>query len=196
MTEAGLSIDVEPLVGAAARGLRAGFVELLRDVVAGGASVGFLDPLADDEAAAYWDAVFAEVDAGSRRLFAVREGDRVLGTIQLAIPWKPNARHRAAVEKLLVHTTARRQGLGTLLMRAAEDAAVAVGRTLLILDTRAGDLAGRLYEKLGYVRAGVIPGYALNPAGRPQAAAFYYRDLRDNDGHMLGESDTPPRDFP
>ena len=81
-------------------------------------------------------------------------------------------------------------------MHKAEDAAAGLGRTLLVLDTRAGDPCGRLYEKLGYVRAGVIPGYALSPAGRPQASAFYYRDLRDNDGHMLGESDTPPRDFP
>jgi ribosomal protein S18 acetylase RimI-like enzyme len=195
MTETGLMIDVEPLAGTAARGLRAGFVELLRDVVAGGASVGFLDPLPDDEAAAYWDGVFAEVDAGSRLLFAVRDGGRVLGSVQLAIPWKPNARHRAEVEKLLVHTSARRQGLGTALMRHLEDVAAARGRTLLVLDTRAGDVAGRLYERLGYVRAGVIPGYALSPTGRPQASAFYYRDLRDNDGHLLGESDSPPRDF-
>ena len=94
-----------------------------------------------------------------------------------------------------MYTSARRQGLGTLLLRAAENAAIRLGRTLLLLDTRAGDPAGRLYDKLGYVRAGVIPGYALNPAGRLQASAFYYRDLRDNDGHMLGESDAPPRDF-
>lgn len=196
MTVAGPTADVEPLTATAGRGLRAGFVDLLRDAVTNGASVGFLDPLPDDEAAAYWDGVFAEVEDGSRLLFAARDGDRVLGCVQLAIPWKPNARHRAAVEKLLVHTGVRRQGLGTALMRRAEDAAARLGRTLLVLDTRAGDPAGRLYERLGYVRAGVIPGYALSPAGRPQAAAFYYRDLRDNDGHMLGESDTPPRTFP
>src|SRR5262245_43204015 len=180
MTVAGPIADVESLTATVARGLRAEFVDLLRDVVAGGASVGFLDPLPDDEAADYWDAVFAEVDAGSRLLFVVRDGTRVLGSVQLAIPWKPNARHRAAVEKLLVHTSARRQGLGTTLLRTAEDAAARLGRTLLVLDTRAGEPAGRLYEKLGYVRAGVIPGYALSPAGRPQASAFYYRDLRDN----------------
>jgi acetyltransferase len=196
MTEAGPIADVDQLAAAEARALRAGFVELLRDAVAGGASVGFLDPLPDDEAAAYWDSVFAEVAAGTRLLFALADGDRVLGSVQLAIPWKPNARHRAEVQKLLVHTSARRQGLGTVLMRKAEDVAVGLGRTLLILDTRAGDGAGRLYEKLGYVRAGVIPGYALSPAGRPQATAFYYRNLRDHDGHMLGESDTPPREFP
>jgi ribosomal protein S18 acetylase RimI-like enzyme len=187
--------EIERLGGREARALRAGFVELLRDAVAGGASIGFLDPLSDDAAAAYWDRVFDEVDAGDRLLFATRDGAEVLGSVQLAIPAKPNARHRVAVEKLLVHSTARRRGLGTALMRAAEDAAARVGRYLLVLDTEAGDRAGRLYERLGYVRVGVIPGYALSPAGRPLGGAFYYRNLRDNDAHMLGESDTPPRDF-
>jgi acetyltransferase len=195
MTDTTVLAQVELLAGRDARGLRAGFVELLRDVVNGGASVGFLDPLSDDEAAEYWDDVFDDVEARDRLLFVVRDGDRVLGSVQLAIPPKPNARHRAAVEKLLVHSTVRRQGFGMALMRAGEDAAIALGRTLVVLDTRAGDPAGRLYEQLGYVRAGVIPGYALSTTGRPQATAIYYRDLRDNDAHMLGESNTPPRDF-
>ena len=195
MTDVGVVAEVERLGGRECAGLRAGFVELLRDAVAGGASVGFLDPLSDDEAAAYWDGVFAEVEAGGRLLFAVRDGDEVLGSVQLAIPAKPNARHRVEVQKLLVHAAVRRRGLGTALMRAAEDAAARTGRYLLVLDTEAGDRAGRLYERLGYVRAGVIPGYALSPAGRPLGGAFYYRNLKDHDAHMLGESDTPPRDF-
>ena len=195
MTDTGVMAEVERLGGREARASRAGFVELLRDAVAGGASVGFLDPLPDDEAAAYWDGVFAEVEAGTRLLFVVRDGDEVLGSVQLAIPAKPNARHRVAVEKLLVHSSARRRGLGTALMRAAEDATARMGRHLLVLDTEAGDRAGRLYERLGYVRAGVIPGYALSPTGRPLGGAFYYRNLRDHDAHMIGESDTPPREF-
>jgi acetyltransferase len=195
MTTAPPIVDVQQLNGRDARALRASFVELLLDAVNSGASVGFLEPLPDDEAAAYWDGVFADIEVGSRLLLVVRDDQRILGSVQIAIPDKPNARHRAAVEKLLVHTSARRQGLGTLLLTAAENAAIQLGRTLLVLDTRAGDPAGRLYEKLGYVRIGVIPGYALAPTGRPQAAAFYYRDLRDSDPHMLGESDTPLRDF-
>jgi acetyltransferase len=195
MTDAVVIPQVEPLSGRAARVVRAGLVELLRDAVAGGASVGFLNPLTEAAAAVYWDGVFAEVDSHDRLLFLVRDGDQVLGSVQLNIPPKPNARHRAEVEKLLVHASARRRGLGTALMRAAEDAAIRLGRPLLVLDTRAGDPAGRLYERLGYVRAGVIPGYALSQTGRPQATAIYYRDLRDTDGHMLGESVTPPRDF-
>ena len=195
MTEAGTIVDVQQVTARAAYALRAGFVELIRDAVASGASVGFLEPLPIDEAARYWDDVLNEVEAGSRLLFVVQEDDQLLGSVQIAIPWQPNGRHRASVEKLLVHTSARRQGLGTLLLRAAENAAIRLGRTLLLLDTRAGDTAGRLYEKLGYIRAGVVPGFAMTPAGRLQASAFYYRDLRDNDGHMLGESDAPLHEF-
>jgi acetyltransferase len=194
MTEV-MSAAAEPVGGREARRLKAGFVELLRDAVEAGASVGFLAPLPDDEAVAYWDDVFAEVEAGRRRLFVIRDGDRVLGSVQLEIPAKPNARHRAEVQKLLVHTGARRRGLGTALLRAAEDAAIGLGRCLLVLDTRAGDPAGKLYERLGYHRAGVIPGYALSVHGRPESTAIYYRDLRDNDAHMIGESDSPPRNF-
>jgi ribosomal protein S18 acetylase RimI-like enzyme len=195
MTDADVLVGVERVTGREARALRPGLVELLRDAVGHGASVGFLDPLADDEAAAYWDGVFAEVDGGGRLLLVVREADQVLGSVQLAIPDQPNAGHRISVEKLLVHTTVRRRGLGTELLRAAEDAAARMGRYLLVLDTRAGDPAGRLYERLGYIRSGVVPGYALSPRGRPESAAFYYRDLRDDDAHMLGESDNPPRTF-
>jgi hypothetical protein len=38
------------------------------------------------------------------------------------------------------------------------------GRTLLVLDTANG-AAERLYEREGWTRAGIIPGYALWPAG-------------------------------
>lgn len=47
--------------------------------------------------------------------------------------------------------------------RAAEEAARAAKRTLLTLDTRAGDAGEVLYRMLGYTEAGRFPGYALNP---------------------------------
>ena len=40
----------------------------------------------------------------------------------------------ADLAKMLVHRRARRQGLGEGLMRAAEDAARAAGKTLLVLE--------------------------------------------------------------
>jgi len=77
---------------------------------------------------------------------------------------------------MLVHRRARRRGIGAQLMRAAEAAALAHGRSLLVLDT-ASDDARRLYERLGWQRCGDIPGFALLPDGQPCSTTYYYRQL-------------------
>jgi len=69
--------------------------------------------------------------------------------VQLALATQPNAQHRAEVQKLMVHTRARRQGIGQALMTAVEVIARAAGRTLLVLDTRRGDGSEQLYLKDG-----------------------------------------------
>jgi GNAT superfamily N-acetyltransferase len=88
-----------------------------------------------------------------------------------------NQPHRGDVAKMLVRRSARRQGLGARLMRAAADAACAAGRTLLVLDTVTGSDAERLYASLGWTRVGVIPGYALMPDGTPCDTTYFYRTL-------------------
>ena len=50
------------------------------------------------------------------------------------------------------------------------------GKTLLVLDTASGE-AERLYERLGWERVGVIPGYALLPQGGLCDTTVYYRNL-------------------
>jgi GNAT superfamily N-acetyltransferase len=77
---------------------------------------------------------------------------------------------------MLVHRRARRHGLGAALLRAAEDAARASGRTLLVLDTASAD-AERLYARAGWVRVGEIPGYALWPRGGLCTTTVFYRQL-------------------
>ena len=53
---------------------------------------------------------------------------------------------------------------------------VACGKTLLVLDTANGE-AERLYERLGWTRVGMIPGYALLPQGGLCGTTVYYRNL-------------------
>jgi ribosomal protein S18 acetylase RimI-like enzyme len=195
MTETESIVTIEPMTAAGTLRWRSGLAELLIDSVASGASVGFLDPLSSEQSAAYWDEVFSQWRSGERLLFIAREGDRLIGSVQLVLAHLPNSMHRAEVQKLMVHTSARGHGYGTALLMAAEDEAVSRGRYLLVLDSRAGDPAGKLYEKLGYVRAGVIPGYAQSPNGRFHATAIYYRDLRDRDPSLLGDNDVPTREF-
>lgn len=157
--------------------LRPRLCEILIDCVAGGASVGFLDPLDHAEADQYWRRVENAV-AGGRRLVLVAEsslGD-VAGTVQLDLNTMPNQPHRATVSKLLVHRSERRRGIGEGLMAALERVAVESGRWLLTLDTATPE-AARLYERMGWQRAGVIPDYALSPDGVPTATAFYWKRL-------------------
>jgi GNAT superfamily N-acetyltransferase len=150
--------------------------DVLLDCVDGGASVGFMLPLARERAVAFWRAVAGDVATGSRVLLVAEDAGGLCGTVQLLPARMENQPHRADVSKLLVHRRARRRGLGTALVRAAEDAARTRGRTLLVLDTAADD-AERLYVRLGWERVGAIPGYALWPAGGRCTTVLYYRDL-------------------
>ena len=169
---------VEPLTHAQAPSCRAGFVELLRDVVDGGASVGFLPPLAETEAAAYWDSVAGALNGGGRRLWIARGADgAIIGTVQLDLAGQVNGRHRAEVMKLMVHSGARQRGIGQALMEAAEAEARRLGRSTLVLDTRQGDPSEKLYRKLGWQLGGAIPLYARSADGTLHTTAFYYKPL-------------------
>lgn len=151
---------------------------LLEDAVDGGASVGFLPPLGAGEAAAYWRSVVDALRDGSRRLLVAELPERgLVGAVQLDLVMRPNARHRAEVAKLLVHRAVRRRGIGRALMLAVEEEARRLGRTTLVLDTRQGDPSERLYQSLGYQRAGVIPAYARGADGRLDGTVIYYRLL-------------------
>ena len=81
------------------------------------------------------------------------------------------------VAKMLVHRRARRRGFGAALVTAAEDAARAAGRTVLVLDTVTGGDAERLYPRIGWQRVGDVPHYALMPDSRPCATTFFYKAL-------------------
>jgi acetyltransferase len=150
---------------------------LLIDCVASGASVGFLPPVSAEEAGHYWDGVAEELPSGSRVLVVALLGGRVAGAVQLALCMKKNGRHRAEVEKLMVHTAHRGAGLGRALLGAIEQVAREHGRKLLVLDTRTGDVASALYRKCGYIEAGGIPSYALSADGRLDATTYFYKQL-------------------
>ena len=105
-------------------------------------------------------------------------GGAIVGTAQLQLIGKPNQPHRAEIAKVLVHSRARRQGLGAALMHAAEALARRAGRDLLVLDTDEASAARRLYARLGWTELGTIPRYALMPDGCDCASTFFYKDLR------------------
>lgn len=152
---------------------------LLIDCVLGGASVSFMAPLSPERATAFWSKVAEGVALGERLLLVAEgPGRELLGTVQLVLATPENQPHRADLAKMLVARAARRQGVGTALLRAAEAEARAAGRWLLVLDTVTGSPADRLYSRAGWVRVGEIPGYALWPEGGLCPTTFFYRDLR------------------
>lgn len=155
-----------------------GLIHLLQDTVASGASVGFLPPLSAEEAQHYWRTVFQEVAQDACVLLVAREAGQVVGSVQLALALKPNAQHRAEVQKLFVLSNQRRLGIGRALMHAVEQVARDCGRTLLVLDTRQGDNAERLYRKLEYCEAGVIPAYARSANGTLDGTVIFYKPLQ------------------
>jgi GNAT superfamily N-acetyltransferase len=154
-----------------------GLAGVLIDCVEGGASVSFMDPLTRDRATAFWRRVAQGVAAGERALLIAEDARGLCGTVQLVLDQPENQPHRADLAKMLVHRRARRQGLGAALMRAAESMARECGKTLLVLDTVTGGDAERLYERLGWERVGVIPGYALWPRGGLCGTTVFYRNL-------------------
>lgn len=152
--------------------------DLLVDAVQGGASVSFVAPLAHYEARDWFAGVLHEMELGRRVVLAAFMGGRVVGCAQLVLAWQSNASHRGEVQKMLVHRSARRRGIGARLMRRLEAEARALGRTLLTLDTETGSDAEHLYSHLGWTKVGVIPDYALRPDGsglRP--TSLWYRKL-------------------
>lgn len=151
--------------------------DVLIDCVEGGASVSFMLPLTRDRALVFWRHVAECVHRGERALLISEDEQGIRGTVQLHLALPENQPHRADVAKMLVHRRARRQGVGSALMRAAEAAALARGRNLLVLDTVTESAAARLYERLGWIRVGEIPEYALWPAGGRVGTTVYYRKL-------------------
>jgi GNAT superfamily N-acetyltransferase len=151
--------------------------DLLIDAIASGAAVSFLATLTVGDAEAWWRRTVSE--GNPRAIFlAARDETGIVGTVQLHPAWAPNQPHRGEIAKLLVHRRARRTGLGTRLMEAIENEARRDGYRLLTLDAKAGAEAELLYRKLGWIHAGTIPGYALDPDGRSSHdAVIFYRNL-------------------
>jgi GNAT superfamily N-acetyltransferase len=155
-----------------------GLSDVLIDCVEGGASVSFMHPLSRDRAVGFWHRVAQSVACGERALLVAEDSQGICGTVQLIFDLPENQPHRADLAKMLVHRRVRRQGVGAALMRTAEETARALGKTLLVLDTVTNSTAARLYERLGWVRVGDVPNFALMPDGMPCSTTYYYRNLQ------------------
>ncbi len=170
-------VEIRRLTAEQARQYLGELAEVLLDCVEGGASVGFMASLSQPEAQAFFETVLDGVQRGDRILLAAFIDSKLVGTAQILMAGLPNQSHRADVAKLLVLRPARGQGVGAVLMESVEQASRLAGKTLLVLDTCTGDTAERLYLRLGWTRAGVIPKYALYPDGTWCDTAIFWKQL-------------------
>lgn len=153
-----------------------GLAELLIDCVEGGASVSFMSPLSIQKASAFWRRIAATTERGERALLVAEDVNGIIGTVQLVLDLPENQPHRADLSKMLVCRRARQHGVGAAVLRAAEELARALGKSVLVLDTASHD-AERLYARLGWVRVGAVPDFALLPGGGFCDTTFFYRRL-------------------
>jgi GNAT superfamily N-acetyltransferase len=173
------SVTIRPLTPQEAREQIGALSAVLIDCVEGGASVSFMSPLTRERADAFWQGVAEGVAAGERILLVAQNPSTgmVVGTVQVILRQPENQPHRADIAKMLVHSQARRQGVGAALMRAAEEAAAKAGKTVLVLDTVTGGDAERLYERVGWMKSGIIPNYALWPKGGFCDTTVFYKQI-------------------
>jgi len=170
-------IEIRRLTEAEGRQHLGALAEVLLDCVEGGASVSFLPPLSKSTAESFFETVLAGVQRGDRILLAAFIDSKLVGTVQVLTATPPNQPHRADVAKLLVVRPARGHGVAARLMEHAEEASRLAGKTLLVLDTCEGGSAERLYLRLGWTKAGVIPKYALFPDGTWCDTAIFWKRL-------------------
>ncbi|MFK8847538.1 GNAT family N-acetyltransferase [Streptomyces sp. Ac-502] len=154
-----------------------GLADLLTDTVTGGSSLGFVTPFGRTEATAWWQAQRPAVADGTLDVWVADGPEGITGMISLVHPAKPNARHRAEIVKLLVHRTARGQGLGRTLLTTAEQAAARSGFRLLLLDTETDSAADHLYRHAGWTPYGTVPSYAADPEGALRDCTFFYKEV-------------------
>jgi acetyltransferase len=172
-----MSTSIRPVSPAELDELLPDLIDLFRETVNGGVPMGFLPPLSHDQGRNYWLSVRTELKAGTRLLLAAFTESGLVGSGQLALATRPNAPHRAEVEKLFVTTALRGHGVGKLLMAALHAAARERGRYLVLLNTRHGSRAESFYKELGYREVGPIPGWSLGPAGERYDHVILYQEL-------------------
>ena len=91
--------------------------DILVDAVAHGASVNFMAGFSADEGRAFWRSQLAGHRRGREAALVGDDGARLVATVLLTFAHQPNAPHRAEIGKMLVLSSARRQGLGRRLLR-------------------------------------------------------------------------------
>lgn len=168
---------VEALDAAAAASAERRLAALLAACVADGASLAWLAPLAPAVAQGFWRDVSSQVALGKAALLVAWLDGELAGVVLLSLDMPQNQPHRAELQKLMVVPTARRRGVGRVLLARAEQAARGIGRSLLTLDTRADTPAEALFRAAGWVELGTLPGGELGLHRQPADVVHFWKKV-------------------
>ena len=151
--------------------------DILVDAVAHGASVNFMAGFTADEGRAFWRNQLPGIADGReaalrRRRRRAAHGDRVADLRPSAQRAAPR-RDRQDARPVLGASAGSRPSPAP----AAEEAARAAGRTLLMLDTETGSAGDRLYRSCGWTEIGSVPDHAFRPDGRLAETTLFYKKL-------------------
>jgi len=150
---------------------------LLVETVAEGGSVSYMHPLPLADAEQFWAGSLAAAARGERLVLGAFIEGALAGTVTLILDLPPNQPHRAEIAKMMTGVGFRRRGVAGGLLRAAEAAACARGRSLLTLDTASDGGAAGLYEAHGFIFAGELPAFALKPHGGLTGTRLYWKKI-------------------
>ncbi|OAB40364.1 GNAT family N-acetyltransferase [Paenibacillus antarcticus] len=143
---------------------------LLIEVEEVGSSIGFLPSLGLSDARHYWMNILGPEVI----LLVATINESIIGSVQLYINQKQN-RDQVEIAKLMIHPNYRQKGFGRLLMQKAALRAKQDAKSLLFLNTRAGDPTNQLYTSLGYIQVGRIPNYIMSIDRVLHATFVYYK---------------------
>ena len=173
-----MTIELKQLTAANFSQYLSQLAALLVDGVQSGASISFIQPFDLPQATDFWqNKVLPAVTVNDTQLIIALQAGQVVGSVQLQLAMPPNQAHRSEIAKLVVDSKCRRQGVGRLLMKKAIELAKQQHKSLITLDTRSGDPSQRLYQSLGFIVAGEIPQFALDPDGSKLAGTTYMYKL-------------------
>jgi ribosomal protein S18 acetylase RimI-like enzyme len=150
----------------------------------------FAPPITLERRLKWWHARIAEMAAGERVIFLLIEwganpsdppGELLAGLVMLSLRSglpSETGPHRAVVETLLVAAKYRRRGGAKLLMRELEAEALRRGKYLLLCDAMTHKDNQKKFEGLGFIKAGTVPGFALDSEGKVRDSELYYKHIQ------------------
>ncbi len=158
---------------------------LFRTLVEHGAALGWVEPPDPVEIAALVADLGTAQRAGDADAQVAYRDDDLVGFGYWQRYQRPTHRPHADLEKVAVSRDAQGNGIGRALTERLVGSARAAGIEVLTLDVRGdNEVARSIYERLGFTRYGLLPGFGA-VGERRYDKAFYALDLRTISGDSV-----------